>query len=209
MSARGMAELAALIQRGLEGLDLAFPPDSPARLAALALLLCRWGGQINLSGHQTPELIAENLILDAAALSVVLPPFESVAALGSGAGFPGLPLAILFPRVEVRLVEARRRRHHFQRAAVRALELRNAHPLLGRIEELSPEPGTIALAQAVGPAGAVLPAIRPWAVPGGWLAIPASMDSPRPETLPGAGAPAAVEYAVPGGRKRKVWLLAV
>lgn len=203
------------------GLDRARAPSGPGiaeRLAELARLLCRWGRQINLSGHRTPEAVAENLVLDAAALSRALPPFDSVADLGSGAGFPGLPIAILYPEVEVYLVEARLRRHHFQRAAVRELAIGNAHPLHGRIEQLEPRPCSIAIAQAVGPAASVLTAIRPWARVGGWLAIPASWESAAPSSDSGSGAPSGstappftgleeVNYQVPGGRRRKVWVL--
>ena len=197
------------LREGLERLGLEREPAIAERLARLAALVCEWGRQINLSGHRTPEQVAEHLILDAAALVKALPPFQSLADLGSGAGFPGLPIAVLFPQASVYLVEARRRRHHFQRAAIRELAISNAHPLLGRIEALPPRPCSVALAQAVGPAGSVLDAILPWASPGGWLAVPASAAAQLPEPTSLRPRPTATSYTVPGGRERKVWLVPV
>lgn len=201
------ADLFEQITEALHGLGL--EPDSSAveRLARLAVLVCDWGKQINLSGHRTPGQVAAHLILDAAALARALPPFESLADLGSGAGFPGLPIAVLFPEASVYLIEARRRRHHFQRAAVRNLGIANAHPMHGRIEALEPRPCTVALAQAVGPAGEVLEAIRPWACPGGWVAVPTSAATEPPVPAGSGPRPRSVSYTAPDGRDRRIWLV--
>jgi len=199
--------LAARLRDGLETIGSSFPANAPERLAALAELVAAWGQRINLSGHRSPEQIADRLILDAAALAAVLPAFESLADLGSGAGFPGLPIAILYPEAELVLVEAHRRRHHFQRAAVRELQITNTRPLHGRIERLEPTPCSVALAQAVAPAVEAAELIRPWARPGGWLAIPAASDAPLPGFAAVHGQVREVAYLVPGGLRRKLWLL--
>lgn len=211
----------ALLEQGLR--ELGFPGEvqAAARLAALSELVCDWGRQINLSGHRTPEAVATHLVLDAVALSAALPPFDSLADLGSGAGFPGLPIAILYPEVEVCLVEARMKRHHFQRAAVRALSITNALPIHGRVEAVVPRASQVAIAQAMGPAASVLDTIRPWARHDGWLAVPASPGSTppsleteqnervRPAMSSTAPALQEVTYVVPGGRLRKLWLVPV
>ena len=208
-----------LLEEGLQ--ELGFPGEVQvaARLAALSELVCDWGRQINLSGHRTPEAVATHLVLDAVALSAALPSFDSLADLGSGAGFPGLPIAILYPQVEVCLVEARMKRHHFQRAAVRALSVTNASPIHGRVEAVAPRPSQVAIAQAMGPAASVLDAIRPWARHDGWLAVPASSESTPPPLETNEKDPAQpamtsrapalreVSYNVPGGRQRKLWLV--
>ena len=123
------------------------------RLGELSALVAEWGRRINLSGHRTADQVAARLVLDAAALEAALPPFESLADLGSGAGFPGLPFAILRPGTRVVLVEARERRHHFQRHAIRQLEIANAHAVRGRIEDAEPEACRAVIAQAVAAPG--------------------------------------------------------
>ena len=74
--------------------------------------------------------MAERLVLDAVALSVCLPELSGakrLADLGTGAGFPGLPIAILNPHLQVHLVDSRLKRNHFQKAVRRELELANVH----------------------------------------------------------------------------------
>ena len=83
--------------------------------------------------------------------------------LGSGAGFPGLPIALLHPERTVTLVESRERRHHFQRAAVRELGIANAVLRLGRAEVLFPEPSSLVMAQAMASPQQVVAWMLPWA----------------------------------------------
>ena len=199
MSVPSPGPLSNRIARGLDTLGLVFPPEAPVQLARLSELVHEWGQRINLSGHRSPEKIADRLVLDAAGIASVLPAFESLADLGAGAGFPGLPLAILFPDAQLTLVESRQRRNHFQRAVIRELGLDNANAVRGRIESTEPIPSDVALAQAVGPAAEVFELIRPWAKPGGWLGIPATVGS-VPPSLPTALTQEAVlekSYRVP------------
>jgi 16S rRNA (guanine527-N7)-methyltransferase len=187
------------IGRGLEALGLAYPAEAPVRLARLSELVHEWGQRINLTGHRSPEKIADRLVLDAAGVASVLPEFASLADLGAGAGFPGLPLAILYPQAQFTLVESRLKRNHFQRAVIRELRLENATAICGRIESVEPVPSDIALAQAVGPAADVFSLIRPWAKAGGWLGIPATIGSIPPELPAELGSDPVLEkpYSVP------------
>ncbi|MGH7338331.1 MAG: 16S rRNA (guanine(527)-N(7))-methyltransferase RsmG, partial [Myxococcota bacterium] len=165
-----------------------------------------WSERINLTGHRGALSIAERLLLEAAALSQVLPPAESIADLGSGAGIPGLPLAICRPHCEVRLVESRARRHHFQRAAIRDLGLDNATALLGRAEQLDVQPSVGVIAQAMARPEQALHWMRPWMSANGWVAlatVPGSTDRLRhPDLTQGR----ALRYAAPRGPERSVWI---
>ena len=191
------------IRRGLEGaLGAAFPESAPQQLAALCELIHDWGQRINLTGHRSPEAIADRLVLDAAGIASVLPECRGMVDLGSGAGFPGIPIAILRPGLELCSVEPRERRHHFQRAVVRELGLANVTLLRGRAEELEPRPADLALAQAMGPPDEVLELIRPWAREGGWLGIPATVGNARPES-PGLDVR---PYPTPRA-ERELWLV--
>ena len=166
-------QLHEILKTGLAELSLGAPKESIEQLAARAELVADWGSRINLTGHRTREAVARRLILDAAALWAALhAESDSLADLGSGAGFPGLPVAILEPAVEVVLVEARERRHHFQRHVIRELGLLNVRPIRARHEEVDPTPSGAVIAQAVGSPQELLPFMLRWAVPGAVLAVP-------------------------------------
>ena len=206
-----MSDLESLLRRGLEEACGEAAPEQVASLCRYTELLERWAARINLTGHRDAEAIARRLVLDAAALWAALPigPVSRVADLGSGAGLPGFPIAILAPTTQVVLVESRLRRHHFQRAARRELGLGNLCLRRGRIEELAPEACDLVIAQAVAAPPAVLGWMRRWAGPGSWLVIPGVGDVAAP--LRGTEAPleraAVLRYRVPlTGRERTVWL---
>jgi len=200
-------ELREVLLRGLEEIPLAPSEEQLDSLLRLTRLLGRWSQRINLTGHREPSAIVRRLLLDAAALLNALPEFSTTADLGSGAGFPGLPLAILRPKAPVVLVEARERRHHFQRAAIRELGLPNVVAWRGRVEILEPEPSSLVLAQALGPPRQVLDWMLPWAKIGGLLAIPGGEEPPDPGYHPGAADVRIAHYRVPlGGPARTLWM---
>lgn len=178
-------------------------------LEKLARLLARWAARMNLTGHRTPEAIARRLILDALALAAQLPvqPPTSVVDLGSGAGFPGLPIALRWPGCRVTLVEPRERRHHFQRAAVRNLSIANVTPVRGRVEDLAPIAHQVVVAQALAAPERALAWMLPWACRGGWVALARARAAPPFEVPPGLESPRIVPYEVPlGGPRRELWL---
>jgi 16S rRNA (guanine527-N7)-methyltransferase len=204
-----MASPGELLERGLRELGRRDPQEVLGRLLGLADLLERWAARLNLTGHTSGEEIVRGLILESAALEQVLPAAERLVDLGSGAGFPGLPLAILRPGLHVLLVEARRRRHHFQRAAVRELGIANAEPRLGRAESLAPEPSPAVIAQAMARPERALAWMLPWAEPGGLVLLP---TSPGADLALTPDEHLVVEerraYAAPlGGPPRVLWIM--
>lgn len=185
-------------------LDLGRDPQTVARVARclteLTSLTLRWAQRINLTGFRDARELAERLLVPPFSWSSSLPaPPRQIADLGSGAGFPGLPLALAFPDAFVCLVEARERRHHFQRAAIRQLGLRNVHPILGRIETVPVVESDLVVAQALAPPPQAAALMRRWARPGATLAIPigAHADLPAEVDLIAARVN---EYRLPGSR---------
>ena len=199
-------ELRTLLERGLEELGLGTDPGQVDRWLRLALLLDRWSDRINLTGHRGPVAIAERLLLEAAALSQVLPAAHTLADLGSGAGIPGLPLAICRPDCSVRLIESRERRHHFQRAAIRELALDNATAVLGRAESLEVIPSDGVIAQAMARPERALRWMRPWVGPRGWMALATVPAHAGSLSHPDLVEERVVRYAAPRGPERAVWI---
>jgi 16S rRNA (guanine527-N7)-methyltransferase len=169
-------ELRQLIHDGLGELGLERDQEVHDRLIALAQLLASWAPRINLTGHRDCEAILRRLVLDAAALVPHLPELASIADVGSGAGFPGIPLAILLPQARLTSIEPRSKRVYFQRAVARELALSNVEILHGRSEDLSPAPHDLVIAQALAPPARAIGWMLPWSKPGGVLAIPTGVD---------------------------------
>jgi 16S rRNA (guanine527-N7)-methyltransferase len=207
VDARRLAKARERLAAGLSELSLSASAEQQETLLGLAALLERWAHRINLTAHRDVESIVSRLVLDAAALGERLPPARGLVDLGSGAGFPGLPLAVLRPACPVLLVEAREKRHHFQRAAVRELGLANAVPLLGRAETLEAQPQELAIAQAMAQPGRALAWMKRWTQPGGWIAIPGGESPPQIEPPDDVVFERIVEYQVPGrAGRRTLWL---
>ncbi|HXH81803.1 MAG TPA: 16S rRNA (guanine(527)-N(7))-methyltransferase RsmG [Candidatus Tectomicrobia bacterium] len=89
-------------------------------------LLLKWQRTQRLVGRSDPRWIVENLFLDSLLFLTVLPASAASAAdVGSGAGIPGVPIAIVRPDLRVVLIESRQRRVSFLRTVVRELGLRS------------------------------------------------------------------------------------
>jgi 16S rRNA (guanine527-N7)-methyltransferase len=203
----------SLIRQGLIELATETDTEQILRLTRLVMLLSEWAARISLTGHRDPLEMAGRLVLDAAALSKALPELDSASNLvdlGSGVGFPGLPIAILRPHLEVVLVESRLKRHHLQKEARRQLSLTRVIPVLGRSDEVDIRPADVVVAQAMTQPAKAFELMRPWARPGGLVALPASEDANRPDQPADFEALTLREYRVPTtGRARRLWVARV
>lgn len=199
--------LQAVLEEGLGEIHVAPPLGAVATLASLCCLVEAWGRRMNLSAHQDSEAVARRLVLDAVALLARLPSFQSLADLGSGAGFPGLPIAVLRPDTRVFLVEARERRHHFQREVVRQLRLENVQAVRGRFEAVAPSRCELVVAQAVAPPDELVPQMLRWASRGATLAVPGGAESRSAGRQTGLESSEVTRYRVPlSGLERTLWL---
>ena len=99
--------------------------------------LLKWNAKISLTAVRSPEEIVQRHFGEsffAAERAGVAEAF-SLIDVGSGAGFPGLPMAILAPTVQVTLIESQQKKVAFLREVVRALELKNVSVYAGRAED--------------------------------------------------------------------------
>jgi 16S rRNA (guanine527-N7)-methyltransferase len=192
---------------GLSSLGLDPTEEQISAFLGLAEQLDNWSQRISLTGHRGVPAIVQGLILESMALGRALPEWTTLVDLGSGAGFPGLPLAIAWPERKVTLVESREKRVHFQKAAIRALGIPNVTPLHGRVEDLAPQGADVVVAMAMAKPEQALELMSSWVGPGGVLALP--LGERRPELPPPVGFQfeGLVEYSVPGIQvRRALWL---
>jgi 16S rRNA (guanine527-N7)-methyltransferase len=124
--------------------------ETLGRLERYATLLRKWSAAINLVAPDSLNDLWRRHMLDSAQLARLLPAVQSrIADLGSGAGFPGLVLAILGCG-EVHLVESDRRKAQFQREVSRETAAQ-ATIHVARIEKLSPLSARVVTARALAP----------------------------------------------------------
>jgi 16S rRNA (guanine527-N7)-methyltransferase len=144
------ARLRARLDAGLEsmGLDV----DEAQRRASIDYLqlLARWNRAFNLTAVRDPlEMVARHL-LDSLAVAPFLDG-ESVLDLGTGAGLPGIPLAILQPQRRFTLLDSNGKKVRFVRQAVLTLGLANVTPVQARAGAYrAPEKFATIVARAVG-----------------------------------------------------------
>jgi len=102
-------------------------------------LLVKWNQKINLTAEKDPEEILKRHVFDSLQNSRAIKPEFRVLDIGSGAGFPGIPLKIIFPELQLVLVESQRKRCSFLETAVRELELDQSEVINARAEDIPVE----------------------------------------------------------------------
>ena len=118
---------------------LALDPVLAMPLLAYLALLDRWNRTYNLTAIRDPREMVGKHLLDSLAMHPHVAA-GSLADLGTGAGLPGIPLALAKPALQVTLVESNGKKARFLREAVRTLGLANARVAESRAEALN-EPG--------------------------------------------------------------------
>jgi 16S rRNA (guanine527-N7)-methyltransferase len=132
----------SLLQRLLRDaatLGITLAPEDGARLILLLDELTRWNRTFNLTAIKNPEEMLTHHLLDSLAIHADLVG-ERIADVGTGAGFPGLPLALVQPARRFTLIDSNGKKIRFVSHAARALGLTNVVSLQARAEELAPDP---------------------------------------------------------------------
>jgi len=122
-----------IINTYLGKLDLDLPTEVPAKLSQLLQLLTKWNKAYNLTAVRDPnEMVVLHLLDSLAPLPFV--EGESVLDVGTGAGFPGLPMAIARPEWQFTLLDSNSKKTRFVTQAVIELGLENVQVVTGRSE---------------------------------------------------------------------------
>ena len=156
-----MADERAALLAGARELGVALTDESAAALLRLLDELSHWNRAYNLTAITERAQMLTHHLLD----SLSVAPFvqgSTVADVGTGAGFPGLPLALLAPQRRFVLMDSNGKKQRFVAHAARTLGLANVEALQARVEEVRPaQPFDTVVARAF----AALPQLLAWIAP--------------------------------------------
>ena len=127
------AELGRRLEKGVAELGLSLGRDGAKKLLQYLALLEKWNQVYNLTAIRDREKVVSGHLLDCLA---VIPHLAGTRVLdaGSGAGFPGIPIAVARPDIQVALLDSNHKKAAFLRQAVADLQLRNATVICERLE---------------------------------------------------------------------------
>ena len=101
-------------------------------------LLLKWNARTNLTAIRDPEEIVRRHFGESLFAAQHIGPRDTLLDLGSGAGFPGLPIALMHPEIRVTLAESQNKKSTFLREATRTLSLQNTEIWPARAESMPP-----------------------------------------------------------------------
>ncbi len=159
---------ADLLQEGASRLGVFLGAEQIAAFNFFLRELKSWGSRINLIHRPTENDIILKDFLDSMTVLKFLPQGCSLADLGSGAGFPGIPIKITRPDIRVFLLESRQKRAFFLKNVVRTLKL-GGIDILRPSEGIQHETFDFVVSRAFGSLRKLSSAAKPWLKTGGIL----------------------------------------
>src|SRR5262245_34655782 len=191
------------------GVDLTSAQLGQLRAYLDTLLL--WNRKVALVSQRDPRQIVSKHIADSLFAAGRCAGAAAIIDLGSGAGFPGLPIAIARPTARVCVVEARGKKASFLEEACRTASIRNARVCHTRIEALAADPAyraryALATARALSSVARFLELARPFLAPGGQAIAMRAADEHR-EAEPSDARE--IAYQLPDGTPRRLLILSI
>ena len=169
-------------------------------------LLIHWSSRLNLVAVRSAQELVDRHVLDSLALTALTRSVKTASDLGSGAGFPGMLMAITAPTTQVHLLEARGKRATFLRKSVRVLELDNVEvwPIRGEHWQSDERPELVAVRGMRTDEAATV--ARSILAVGGMLALMCKQGAGRPENRDYEEVQR-MSYRLPGGEPHEVLVL--
>ncbi len=126
-----------VLVRGARELDIELAPDQTQLFLSYLDILKLWNKRINLTATEDEQEIVIKHFLDSISIVPFISKNTRVLDIGSGAGFPGIPLKIVKPSLEVALLDSVQKKVFFMRDAIRKLKLSKIRAIYGRAEDLN------------------------------------------------------------------------
>lgn len=165
--------------------------------------LASWSYRMNLMSAADRDHVVDRHVLDSLSLVGFLEGVRRVADFGAGAGFPGIPVAVVLSGTEVHLVEARRKRCTFLRHVARMLALQNVQVWEGRGERWTPNRPLEAVVGRGIRTDQLAALARRVLAPGGKLLVMRKRGGPESEVV-GFTETETLGYRLPGGEDHEV-----
>jgi len=132
--------LAQQLAQGVKELGIALPTGAQERLLQFLALLQKWNRVYNLTAvRESSKMVSQHLLDSLAIVRHVA--VGTLLDVGSGAGLPGIPLALALPGTQVTLLDSNHKKAAFLRQAVTELKLANATVVCERVEAWRPAQG--------------------------------------------------------------------
>lgn len=159
-----------LLETGLLELGLPVGPDQQGLLVQYLLLLQKWNQVYNLTAiRDLTKMVAAHLLDSLSVVSLLSD--ENVLDVGSGAGLPGIPIAVAKPNCKVILLDSNHKKAAFLRQAVAELALQNASVVCDRVESwAAPTEFGVIISRAFSDLGEFVSLTSRLLAPGGVLA---------------------------------------
>ncbi|AKU92860.1 rRNA small subunit 7-methylguanosine (m7G) methyltransferase GidB [Vulgatibacter incomptus] len=208
--------LKAVVDEARRSFGVEVGPEALDKLAAFVTELLKWNRKINLTAIEDPAAVAELHVLDSLAIGRHVPDGAKLLDVGTGGGFPGIPLAIVRPDVECLLVDRTEKKVLFLKTVIARLGLRNARAAHLRIEgDPASEgiaPSDVVVSRAFAAPGEWLALAKPYVRPGGLAIAMLGSEEPAISELEAdlgvsPGAIAMERYRLPSGARRALLLM--
>jgi 16S rRNA (guanine527-N7)-methyltransferase len=173
-----------LLSSALPGLGRPLSADETQKTSNYLEILTKWQKTHRLVGSVDRDWLIRNVVIDSLAFLAHIPHgTRLVADVGSGAGIPGIPIAITQPELGVTLIEGRRRRASFLATVIRELGLANVTSENARVEDLAMshrDRFDAAVMRCTGAIESILPPVFAIVRPGGVVVATARTGSKAP-----------------------------
>jgi len=192
------------LDRGLAALDLQLSKGRREQLLGYLGLLTRWNRSYNLTAVRDPSIMVRRQLLDSLS---ILPWVDQgpVLDVGTGAGLPGIPLAIARPDLNFSLLDSNGKKTRFVNQVVGELGLANVEVIRSRVEQLDrPQHYALITSRAFATLAEMVEKTAPLLVPDGcWLAMKGTQPQIERVDLPAGLRVKTVVLQVPGERGQR------
>lgn len=173
-----------LLRKTLEGMGISLGEDQEVRFGRYRDLVLEWNEKVNLTAIKDPEEFERKHFADSVACAGHrgFQEADRIIDVGTGAGFLGIPLAILQPEKDFVLLDSLNKRVRILQEIVSSLELKNVHPIHGRAEDMGRskdhrEVYDLCVSRAVAHLSVLSEYCLPFVRVGGWFAAYKTFDS--------------------------------